>query len=102
MCVCGGVRFAWLSSAGSHGRSPGLAGIKRFYQEARFFARELFTSGLRVSFAVKRHHDHSNSNKGKQIIGAGLQFRGSVIIIMVRHGCMQADTVLEEPTGSTY
>jgi hypothetical protein len=28
--------------------------------------------------AVKRHHDHGSSNKGKYLIGAGLQFRGSV------------------------
>jgi hypothetical protein len=24
---------------------------------------------------VKRHHDHSNSSKGKDLIGAGLQFQ---------------------------
>jgi hypothetical protein len=28
-----------------------------------------------VSIAVKRHHDHSNSYKGKHLIGAGLQVR---------------------------
>lgn len=95
MCVCGGVRFAWLSSAGSHGRSPGLAGIKRFYQEARFFARELFTSGLRVSFAVKRHHDHSNIDKGKHFIGPGLRFRILVHYCHNRkHRGTQADMVL--------
>ena len=33
---------------------------------------------VRVSVAVKRHHDHGNSHKGKHLIGAGLQFRGSV------------------------
>ena len=27
---------------------------------------------------MKRHHDHSNSYKGKYLIGAGLQFRGLV------------------------
>ena len=25
--------------------------------------------------AVKRHHDHSNSYKGKHLVGAGLQFQ---------------------------
>ena len=29
---------------------------------------------FRVSIAVRRHHDHSNSYKGKHFTGAGLQF----------------------------
>ena len=33
---------------------------------------------VRVSIAVKRHQDHSNSYKGKHLTGAGLQFRGLV------------------------
>ena len=33
---------------------------------------------VRVSIAVKRHHDHGNSYKRKHLIGAGLQFRGLV------------------------
>jgi hypothetical protein len=33
---------------------------------------------LRVSIAVKRHHDHSNSYKGKHLIWAGLRFWGLV------------------------
>jgi hypothetical protein len=33
---------------------------------------------VRVSIAVKRHHDRCNSYKGKHFIGAGLQFRGLV------------------------
>ena len=34
---------------------------------------------VRVSIAVKRYHDHSNSYKGKHlIVVAGLQFRGLV------------------------
>jgi hypothetical protein len=33
---------------------------------------------VRVSIAVRRHQDHRNSHKGKYLIGAGLQFRGSV------------------------
>jgi hypothetical protein len=31
---------------------------------------------LRVSIAMKRHHDQDNSYKGKHLIGAGLQFQG--------------------------
>jgi hypothetical protein len=30
---------------------------------------------LKVSLAMKRHHDHSNSYKGKHLIWTGLQFR---------------------------
>ena len=30
---------------------------------------------VRVSIAVKRHHDHGNSYKGKHLIGSGLQFQ---------------------------
>jgi hypothetical protein len=33
---------------------------------------------VRVSIALKRHHDHGNSYKGKHLIGAGLRFRGLV------------------------
>ena len=33
---------------------------------------------LRVSIAVKRHHDHNNSYKGKYFGKAGLQFKGLV------------------------
>ena len=56
----------------------------------------LFTCVLvRVSIAVKRNHDHGNSYEGKHLtVVAGLQFRGSVI--MVGHGSVQADTVLEK------
>lgn len=32
----------------------------------------------RVSIAVKRYHDHSNSYKGKHLIRNGLWFRGSI------------------------
>jgi hypothetical protein len=37
---------------------------------------EIFTSAdvsVRVSIAEKRHQDHSNSYKGKQLTGAGLE-----------------------------
>jgi len=30
---------------------------------------------VKVSITVKRHHDHSNSYKGKHLIGAGLKFQ---------------------------
>ena len=33
---------------------------------------------VRVSIAVKRHHDHNNSYKGKPLIGVAYSFRGSV------------------------
>jgi hypothetical protein len=31
---------------------------------------------VRVSIAVKRHHDQGNPYRGKHLIGAGLQFQG--------------------------
>jgi hypothetical protein len=41
---------------------------------------------VQVFIAVKRHREHSNSYKGKHLIGAGLQFKGfSLIIIMARN-----------------
>ena len=46
---------------------------------------------------VKSHHDHVSSYKGKHLIGTGLQFRGSVIIMvghMVAH--RQAWMMLEK------
>lgn len=36
----------------------------------------LLTYGLSVSSIVKRLYDHSNSSKGKYLIGASLKFRG--------------------------
>ena len=52
----------------------------------------------RVYIAVKRHHDHSNSYKGKHFIGVGLQYlvhycHGG------KHSSIQPDTVLV--TGSS-
>jgi hypothetical protein len=45
---------------------------------------------------VKGHHDHSDSCKGKHSIGGGLQFRGLICYPHSwKHGCMQADMVLE-------
>ena len=52
---------------------------------------------LRVSIAVKRHHDHSNSYKGKHLIGVAYSFTGLAHFPHGReHGGMQADTVLEK------
>ena len=49
---------------------------------------------------VKRHHDHSTSDKEKHLIGAGLQFRGLVHYHHgKRYGGMQAHTVLEKELG---
>lgn len=31
---------------------------------------------VRVSFAMKKHHDHGKPYKGKHLIGGDLQFRG--------------------------
>ena len=48
------------------------------------------------SIAVKRHHDHSNSYKGKHLIGPGLQVQSLVHCHHGgKHGGMQADLVLE-------
>lgn len=52
----------------------------------------LIQSCVRVSVAVERHHDHSNSWKGKRLIGAGLVHHGR----KHAHGGMQADMVLEK------
>jgi hypothetical protein len=49
---------------------------------------------VRVSIAVKRHHDHSNSYKGRHLIGS--EFRGLVHCHHGRkHGRVQADMVLK-------
>jgi hypothetical protein len=47
---------------------------------------------VRVSIAVKRLYDHGMSNKGKQLIGAALQFRD---LVHYHHGSVQAAMVLE-------
>ena len=50
---------------------------------------------LRISIAVKKHHDHSNSYKGKLLIGvAHLQFRSWVH--WGKQGSIQTDMVLEK------
>lgn len=51
---------------------------------------------LRACFAVKRPLDHDNSSKGKYLIGAGVQSRGSVHYHQSgKHGGAQADVLLE-------
>jgi hypothetical protein len=41
--------------------------------------------------AVKRHHDQGNSNKGKRLIGAGLEFQEfSPLSSWQEHGSLQA------------
>jgi hypothetical protein len=51
---------------------------------------------LRVSIAMKRHHDQSNFYKG-HLIGAGLQFGGAVYHHHGRkHGDVHANMVLEK------
>ena len=51
---------------------------------------------VRVSVAVKRHHDHDNFYKGKHLIGAGFQFRD---LVQYHHGeksgGLQADVVMQ-------
>ena len=52
---------------------------------------------------MKGYYDHGNSYKGKHLIGAGLQFRGSVHCHHGgKHGSMQADVVLEKELEVTY
>jgi hypothetical protein len=46
--------------------------------------------------AMNRYHDCDNSYKGKHLIGAGLQFKGSVNYRHGRkHGGIQADMDME-------
>ena len=50
---------------------------------------------IRISIAMKRHHDHKNSYDEKHFIGAGFQSKGYVHHCHGRkHGSMQADMVL--------
>ena len=51
---------------------------------------------VRVSIAVKRHHDHSTSFKGKRLVGWLIFSVVECIIIMVGHGGVQTDKVLEK------
>ena len=55
LCLVIYIEKAWLKGLGAVTSSGGVLG--------------------RVFIAVKRHHDHSNSYKGKHLIGAGLQFQ---------------------------
>jgi hypothetical protein len=47
--------------------------------------------------AVKRHHDHSNSYKSKNLLGLAYRFRGLVHYQQQqKHGSTQADMVLDK------
>lgn len=48
---------------------------------------------VRVSMAVKQHHDRSDSDKGKHLIQLVCSFRGAV---HYQHGGVRADMVLEK------
>jgi hypothetical protein len=51
---------------------------------------------------LKRHHDQGNSCNGEYLIGADLQFRGSVHYHHGRkHGSIQADSAGEGAESST-
>ena len=53
---------------------------------------------VRVSIAVKRHHDQGNSYKDNIELGLAYSFSGSVHYHQGgRHGSVQADMMLEEP-----
>ena len=46
---------------------------------------------------MKRYHDHSNSYKGKHLMGGGLEFRGLVLYHLGgKHSGMQADLILDK------
>ena len=49
---------------------------------------------VRVSVSVKRHHDHTNSYKGK-LVEVAYSSEVQFIIIMVEHDSVQADMMLE-------
>ena len=52
---------------------------------------------VRVSVAVKRHHDHDNSYKGKHFIGETYKLRGIVHYLHgEKQGGLWADMVLEK------
>ena len=52
---------------------------------------------VRVSIAVKRHHEQGNSYKQQHLIGAGLQVqRFSPLSSRWEHGSVQAGLVQEE------
>jgi hypothetical protein len=51
---------------------------------------------VRISVAVKRHRDHSNSYRENDLMTAALQFRGLVHCHHGgKHGSAEADIVLE-------
>lgn len=49
----------------------------------------------RISTPVKRHHDHSNTYKGKHLTDVVAHNYRVTIIILVGHGYTQADMTLQ-------
>ena len=61
---------------------------------------DLFLGVLfRIYIALKRHHDHNNSHKGRYLTGAGLQFQRLVFYCHDRKcSTVQANMMLEDLT----
>jgi hypothetical protein len=57
---------------------------------------------LKSFIDVKRHHDHSNSYKGKYLVEIGIQYRGLVYYYSSERGGLQADMVLEKELRFLY
>jgi hypothetical protein len=49
--------------------------FKQFIRVVRLVLRKILNVLVSISIAVKRHHDHSYSYKGKYLIVAGLKFQ---------------------------
>jgi hypothetical protein len=67
------------------------------YYDLEFLGKNIvFTVSVRVSIAVKWHHDQGNSYKGQHLVGAGLQVqRFSPLSSTWEYGSVQADTAIE-------
>ena len=52
-----------------------LKEIEIFLKYIGYMQLKIYTVLVRVSIAVKRHHDQGNSYKRKHLIGAGLEFQ---------------------------
>ena len=67
------VQLTWQDLGNSTMAIPGKAEKQVVIQEVGHLSSPSVVLVLvRVSIAVKRHHDYSNSYKGKYLIGAGL------------------------------
>lgn len=77
----------------SWSRASGLVGCPLIWKEHDWKIDDYIWC-FRVSVALKRHHDHSNSYKEKHVIRAILQFGGLVFYSHKgKHSSMQADIV---------